>query len=122
MESMDSRGVTQILAKAVTRRDLVKRLGVGALAAAVATRVSNVARANPGAPVTPWVLASGVSTMPASELVWRFVADVASPIGQGESLERALGFAMATAGPLRIFDDSAGTEMHLQVGESEFVP
>ncbi len=121
MKSIEARNLTQTMANATSRRHFMKIAGAGALAAVAATRVPRVAGAQPNAFVEPSVYASGYSSMPADELVWRLVADVAAPVGQGASLERALGFAMATVGPLQILDDSAGTERYVQVGESAFV-
>jgi hypothetical protein len=121
MESQDFRNLTQMMANMKTRREMFKRAGAGALAALAVTALPRVAGAEPNAIADTHVYASGISAIPTEELVWRLVADRASPIGDGEPLERALGFAMATSGPIRIFDDAAGTEMYLQMGESAFV-
>jgi len=63
---------------------------------------------------------SGYSGSPSDLLVWRVVRDTALPVGEGESLERALGFLLANRAPLHI--EGGGGAVFVAEGETYFVP
>jgi hypothetical protein len=67
------------------------------------------------------VVAQGISAMPADMLAGRLVKDSALLATDAPVLERALGFVIATAGPLAIADE-AGARAWLSTEEAAFVP
>lgn len=59
--------------------------------------------------------------MPSDVLAWRLVKDSALLAADAAVLERALGFVIATSGPLAIADE-AGEGKWLSTEEAAFVP
>ena len=67
------------------------------------------------------VIAQGVAPMPAAQVAWRVVEDTAELPADAPIQERALGFALAEAGPIVVSDLSFGTQTRLAAGEAGFV-
>lgn len=67
------------------------------------------------------VAAQGISSMPADVLAWRLVKDSALLAADAPVLERALGFVIATAGPMAVADEN-GAGAWLSTEEAAFVP
>jgi len=69
----------------------------------------------------PRVLAEGTNLLPAKEVAWRIVGDVAELPGEAKFEERALGFAFASTDPLRITEQTTGVERVIGETEAAFV-
>jgi hypothetical protein len=67
------------------------------------------------------VAAQGISVMPADVLAWRLVKDSALLPADAPVLERALGFVIATSGPLVVADKTRALAW-LSTEEAAFVP
>jgi hypothetical protein len=91
-----------------------------AFAAAVAVLASAAAQA--GSEGEVGVLAQGTATPPPGQVAWRVVEDMAEAGGRAGFELRALGFAIATEGALRLTDQASGRQTQLEPGEASFVP
>ncbi len=90
------------------------------LLGALAVRSVSAADAPQGNGVA--VVAQGLATMPAEQLVWRVIRDTALNGAEAPVLERALGFAITEQGPIVIEDASAGALSQVGPGEAAFIP
>jgi hypothetical protein len=67
------------------------------------------------------VIAQGVVAMPAGDVVWRTVRARALESDAAPFEERALGFVLATSGPLLLTDQATGNQVRLGIGEAVLV-
>lgn len=67
------------------------------------------------------VIAQGVVAMPAGDVVWRTVRARALALDAAPFEERALGFVLATGGPLLLTDQATGKQVRLGMGEAALV-
>lgn len=86
-----------------------------------ATTLADPNAPSPGGATFP-VIAQGVSPIQGDQIAWRVVADTAQTVGNAESLERALGFVIATQDAVLITDQDTGVQQRLAAGEAAFVP
>ncbi|MFN8593369.1 MAG: hypothetical protein U0031_18080 [Thermomicrobiales bacterium] len=68
------------------------------------------------------VIAQGVATLPAGDVVWRTVRTRAMSPQESLFEARPLGFVLATDGPLLLTDQEQGEQTRLGRGEAAFVP
>jgi hypothetical protein len=97
-------------------------LSVWLLIGFVATAASAGAAAQAGSEGEVGVLAQGVATPPPGQVAWRVVEDTAEAGGRAGFELRAVGFAIATEGAMRLTDQASGREVQLEPGEASFVP
>jgi hypothetical protein len=68
------------------------------------------------------VIAQGVVALPEGDAVWRTVRTRALLPPDAPFEERALGFVLASSGPLLLVDQGSGTQVRLGTGEAAIVP
>jgi len=79
------------------------------------------AQSDPLSGRAPVELAAGIAEMPATEIAWRIVEDVAEPPGQAAFEQRALGFAMLPTAPIRITNQATGRQRVIDERGAAFV-
>lgn len=68
------------------------------------------------------VVAQGVAEIPSGDAVWRTVRSRAQLPADAPFEARALGFVLATDGPILLVDADSGKQMQLGLGEAAMVP
>src|SRR3954449_4080146 len=59
------------------------------------------------------VIAQGVAALPTGKAAWRVIQDTAELPSSAQVEQRALGFALATAGPILVTDQTTGARVRL---------
>jgi hypothetical protein len=67
------------------------------------------------------VVAQGVAALPAGDVAWRTARGRALPVAEATFERRALGFVVASGGPLLLIDGERGDVLRLGQGEAAFV-
>ena len=106
------------------RADRAGRAGLLVLVVLAAAVAPPATRAPAQASGEAEVVVRGAAPMPAGEVAWRLVQDVAEPRGEARFEERALGFAIPLPlwNPLLLTDEATGAAYRIDGDGAAFVP